>query len=399
MFTRELLGLFPRKRVRAVDGMAVTADVWEEAHEYHRMLARLHTLLQHGDGVIAGLEVIAGEPADSTVYIMPGLAVDNLGQSIVVPEPRTYDLGQSVGTLYLIAAFQESRPQHDGARGQEDAPLYVRQQFTLDAVTELPSTPYIELARVRRRDVMAPITNAADANHPKLHEIDLRYRRTVGVQRPPLLAVGVVTLRGAEGSGHGAGMAEVAKHLTQQGSAQVVVDRGLSLTSALNGYDVLYVVGSAAVQLSQDEMKALYAFWQAGGVILYESCRRNYGQGNPPADTVMVDLLQSFGPRLESLQPPAADADASVQLGLWRKPHLFAQPPVGFETQGAPALRIADGILVSHADYGCLWRGLRRDRVATRSEIRDALEWGDNLLLWAMAERARRRADFTSAAI
>lgn len=399
MFTRELVGLFPRKRIRAVDGMAVTAEVWEEAHEYHRQLARLHALLQHGAGIVAGLDVIAGDPADSTVYVMPGLAVDSIGQTILVPELRTYDLGTSVGTLYLIAAYQESRAQGEGNRVQEDAPLYVRSQYTLEAVIELPATPYVELARVRRRDAAASIVNAVDHEHVRVNEIDLRYRRLIGAVQAPMLSIGVVTLRGAEGTRHGEGVAAVAAGLRRDNVAQAVVDRGLTLTSNLAAYDLLVVVGSAALQFTQDEMRALYAYWQSGGVIFYEGCRRNYSQGNPPADTAMVDLLQSFGVRLEPVQPPGPDDNAAAaHQGLWRMPYLFAQAPAGFETQGAPLLRMGDGVLVSHADYGCLWRGLRRDRVAQRSEIRDALEWGGNLMMWAVAERARRRANFASAA-
>lgn len=395
MFTRELLGLFPRKRIRAVDGMAVTAEVWEEAHEYHRLLSRFHALLQHGAGIVAGLEVIAGEPADSTVYVLPGVAVDPIGQIIVIPEPRTYDLGPTGGTFYLVATYHESRPQGEGSRIQEDAPLYVRSQYTLEAVAELPATPHVELARIRRRETGAPIVNAADPDHPRAGEIDLRFRRSIGAPQTPILAVGVVTLRGAEGTRHGEGMAAVAAALRQTGVAQAWVDRGLTLSSDLARYDALYVVGSAALQFSQDEMKALYAYWQQGGTIIYESCRRNYSQGNPPADTIVNELLSSFGVRLEPLQPPGADAGAA-QLGLWRKPHLFAQAPAGFETQGTPALRIGEGVLVSTYDYGCLWRGLRRDRPAQRGEIRDALEWGGNLLLWAAAESTRRRANFTT---
>src|SRR5690606_6939207 len=102
MLTREALSIFPHKRIRAVDGMAVTAEVWEEAHDYHRQLNRLHTVLHHGAGIVTGLEVIASDPPDNSVYLLPGLAVDSVGQTIVVPEPRAYDLGNAEGRLYLI---------------------------------------------------------------------------------------------------------------------------------------------------------------------------------------------------------------------------------------------------------------------------------------------------------
>ena len=42
MTEAEFLKSLPTKRIKAVDGMAVTADVWEEAHEYHRHQQQLH---------------------------------------------------------------------------------------------------------------------------------------------------------------------------------------------------------------------------------------------------------------------------------------------------------------------------------------------------------------------
>ena len=32
----QFLQALPAKRIKPADGMSVTADVWEEAHDYHR---------------------------------------------------------------------------------------------------------------------------------------------------------------------------------------------------------------------------------------------------------------------------------------------------------------------------------------------------------------------------
>ena len=82
-----LLKEFPNKRIKPVDGMAVTADVWEEEHRYHRQLLRYHNLYNHGSGIVTGLQVIASDPADTSVYILPGVAVDSVGNTIVISEP------------------------------------------------------------------------------------------------------------------------------------------------------------------------------------------------------------------------------------------------------------------------------------------------------------------------
>jgi hypothetical protein len=381
MFTRELLGLFPRKRIRAMDGMAVTAEIWEEAHDYHRTVDRVHTLLHHGAGIVAGLEVIASDPADNSVYVLPGLAVDPIGQSILVPEPRAYDLGGAEGALYLILTYTESRPQTANGRAGEDAPLYVYTQFTLEAVSTPPPTPYVELARVWRRGA-GPIVAAKEANHPRANEIDLRFRKEIGKQTPDPVAVGVVTLRGAEGTNHGEGMSNVAAAMRYDSEAPVWVDRGVPLTNGLARYDLLYVVGRDGFQLNNDEMTTLYHYWQEGGSLFYEGCRRAQESGEPAADAAFVALLDSFGVQL---RPVEAGHE------VLRAPYLFGAPPDGFETRGTPTLRAGEGVLVSTFDYGCLWRGERRGRPAARSEIRNALEFGANLVTWAAARRAAQR--------
>jgi hypothetical protein len=42
---------------------------------------------------------------------------------------------------------------------------------------------------------------------------------------------------------------------------------------------------------------------------------------------------------------------------------------------------------MSTFDYGCMWRGERRGRQAQRGEIRNALEFGANVVHWAIAQR------------
>jgi hypothetical protein len=255
----------------------------------------------------------------------------------------------------------------------------------LEAVSDLPPTPHVELARVWRRDPTAPITVAKDPNHPRANEIDLRFRKVIGQQEKPSASVGVVSLRGTEGARHGEGMSHLAASIRLSGIGQVWVDRGVPLAGDLARYDLLYLVGRDQVQLTNEEMTTLYSYWQAGGVIFYESCRRNQSVGDPPADNVFIGLVNAFGLTLAPIESGH---------GVFSAPYLFAQPPVGFETQGSPQIRVADGILMSTFDYGCLWRGERRGRPAQRAEIRDAHEWGANLIFWA-AQQRKLRADKT----
>jgi hypothetical protein len=69
------------------------------------------------------------------------------------------------------------------------------------------------------------------------------------------------------------------------------------------------------------------------------------------------------------------------------RPYLFAAPPAGFETQGSPKLMMSDGVIFSTHLYGLLWQGERRGRLASREEIRSAIEWGANIMTYAVERR------------
>ena len=52
---------------------------------------------------------------------------------------------------------------------------------------------------------------------------------------------------------------------------------------------------------------------------------------------------------------------------------------------------VREGVVFSTFDYGCLWQGKRRGRAAARHEIRNALEWGENLMLYAWQRRRKAK--------
>ncbi len=380
MFSQELLSLFPTKRIKAADGMAVTAQVWEEAHDQHRQLLRFHTLLNHGAGIVTGLEVIASDPADSSVYILPGIAVDALGQTIVLPEPRAYDLGMAEGMLYLILTYAESRPRYEGNRMSEDAPLYINGEYGLQAVGALPATAHVELARVRRQGVNMPITLAKEPAYPRPNELDLRFRQHVGARQASPVSVALSFAGSSSETPHAAGLSNLAQSLRQAGH-NVWVDRNVPLRYGLESYALVCLVGRDAFDLGPDEMTALYNFRQRGGVIFYESCRRYVRSEAPGGDRSFRELMGSLGIKLEPLP---------VAHRLLAEPYLFGEPPDGFETLGQPQLEVADGVIFSTYDYGCLWQGARRDRIASRNEIRNALEFGANIVQYAISRALER---------
>lgn len=247
-----------------------------------------------------------------------------------------------------------------------------------------PDTPGVELARVRRRDHQAPLVDAKDAEHPGLNEIDLRFRPEVGAAPQEALSLAVCYTGGLKEARQAHGASYLARALRGNRSGRPVwVDDRVPLASGLEPYTLVYLVGRDAFKLGRDEMNALYTHLQTGGTLLIESCRHGLDSGDPPADASFLDLLSSMGIQLK--EPKPGDDLLTV-------PYLFAAPPPGFETEGTPRVLVGDGVIFSTFDYGCLWQGQRRGRLASREEIRTAMEWGANLVAYAIERHNRMRS-------
>lgn len=379
MIKKTLLQAAPIRRLRAADGMTVTAEVWEDAHNHHRQQQQLHARWGHGVGIVAGLEVKANDPADSAVYIFPGLAADAQGQTIVISEPLSFDLGERTeGLVYVLLTYGEGRPRPKDGRAEEGGALYIQSEYGIEAATTLPAEPYIELARVRR-ERGAALKDPRNPTQPGVNEIDGRFRLEIGVRDNPVVTIGVCVLDGKADSPHIGGAARLAQALRGPvgNSARVWVDAPVALTTPWAPYTLIYLVAHGPFTLSPDQMTVIYNYRQQGGTVLFEACRQNTAQASA-AQKAFADMLESFG---LALKPAEAD--------VLPEPHFFPAWPAGFETEAAPAPLTAPGVLVCSADYGCLWNGAKRGRPATREDMRAAYEWGHNVVAYAHARRVQ----------
>ena len=380
MDKNELLQVFPTRRIQPVDGLAVTAAVWEEAHDYHRLRQRFHNLLGHGPGILTGLEVIASDPPDTSVYILPGVAIDTGGEVITLGEPVAYDLGAAQGPLYLLLTYGEGPPRAGTGPGPASETLYVHAEFGIETRPSLTDAVGVELARIRRQAREAPIADAQDPEQPAPNEIDLRFRREIGAAPQEVASMAVCYVGGAANERHGRGASTLGRAMRHAAKTPLWVDDDVSLGQELGSYTLVYLVGQAAFALSPDEMNALYAYLQEGGTVFFESCRQS--PGAEEADGAFLDLLGSLGIQLEAVEPGHP---------LLSEPHLFAAPPPGFATAGEPKLLAVAGVILSSHDYGCLWQGEHHGGAPSREEIRAAHEWGHNLVAYAL--RRRREAE------
>jgi hypothetical protein len=383
ILTDDILRELPYRRISPEDGMSVTAEVWAEAHNYHRLHEQYHRVMAHETGILSGLQVIASDPADDSIYVLPGVAVDSHGRLIIVRESINYDLGRSQGLIYLILTYGESPPRPDESRVREDgAPLYVETQFSLEAVESLPATaPYVEIARIRRRGSRDPILNAPAPHTPNFNEIDLRFQKSIAPTPTPILGMAVAYVDGNVDERQAHGTHYLARSLSHTEDYRLWVDYDIPLEGPLKQYTLLYLVGQGNFQLDSSSMNRLYEYLQEGGTILFES-NRQVANRPAPAEADFRELVGTLGISLKPLENPH---------DLLVDPYVFSTPPPGFEVgtpNEEPVLEVGGGVIFSTYNYGRLWQGQQRSRAANRTDIRNAMEWGANIIAYARNRRA-----------
>jgi len=371
----EILQQYPKKRLSPEDGMAVTASVWEEAHDEHRLTQRLHTLLERGPGIVTGLEVVASDPPDTSVYVLPGIAISPDGDTIVIQDPVTYDLRAAQGAVKLLLTYTESKPKPE-KNAEGELLRYVHAQFGLEAVAlETNASAGVELARVYLTEHGVVLQNATRQKSPADNEIDVRFRHEIGASASTPLTIAICSLDDTVPTCHEPGIQATIRFLHQSAHQPVWVDVNVPLSGRLQQYPLVVLAAPGEFTLPVEKMNALYAYMQNGGTLLLESCNQN---GNSEAAlTAFQSLLESLGVAFTPLPEDHT---------LLQEPHLFATPPIG-ATGREPQIWIGEGVILSAADYGCLWAGHSHDGQPSREQIRTAHEWGVNLLTYANSKR------------
>ena len=374
MDKNEQLQALPTRRIKPIDGMAVTADVWEEAHTYHLRNQRAHAMLYHGSGIVTGLEVIASDPPDTAVYILPGVAVDPQGRTIVLSQPVAYDIGQEMeGTLYLQLSHSESRPRADDGAGQADGPLYIRAEFSIAARTTQSGAPGVELARIQRQGREALFRDAPNPVQPSPNEIDLRFRCEIGAPRE--ISVAVCYVGKVKEKKHGRGALCLAQMLNRLDRYYVTVEDDARLAPGIEAHTLIYLVGEGTFELSSGQINGLTNYVnKAKGTLLLESI-------DTTSQKAFQSLLDAMNQKPEPLQSGHC---------LLTTPYLFSTPPAGFKPDSAAEVLVAPGIIVSSANYGPVWQGEIVQGAPSREHLRSAAEWGSNVLTYAW-DRYRRK--------
>ncbi len=398
----DVIGKLKFKKVNPFPGLTIDADTWRDEHSYHRNHQRLHTLAFHKTGIVEGLEVTANSPADLSVNIHPGLAVDPEGNIIIVLQTQRYRLQtRKPGTVYLITQFREVPDgSHQPPKGGQ--PTRLLDAYKIAERDKLPTEPYIELARIDFDPAVEAIGDARAPSRPAKNEINLSFRQAAisGVaaaapEKPAATApetivypretatLGHVALGGATANLHSAGLKNLLGEINLQYSFMINLEENVALDKNLSRYTILYLTGNSRFELGPEQQAALTAFLQSGGAIFGEGCSDGRGDAEGRG-------TKEFGLAFNQLAGQLKRKLEAVQRGhpLLSSIHVFSGVPQGAE----PGMLLEGGhIIYSGSDYGCAWQGGHQDAPLSREIIRGAFEMGANIFAYAQDVKAGHR--------
>ncbi len=397
---------FQLKRVNPFQGLVIDADIWQDAHKYHRDQQRLHTLVFHKVGIVEGLEVIANNPPDLSVNIHPGIAIDPEGNVIIVSKTQRYRIQSGdKGIIHLIIQFREvpSGPNQPPEGGQ---PTRILEAYRIQEREKLPDEPYLELTCIDFDPAQEAIKDAKAPSNAGKNEINLSFRQVVTsvepekavstpqktnsvtkeapISPPPVetITIGHAVLSGDSKDLHCQGLKNLAGEINRQGNFQINLVENIPLDNDIKQYTMIYLTGDSQFELTTEQQAALGGFLQSGGVVFGEGC--SLGQEDAQKGG------REFGLAFNQLASQLKRKLEIVQRGhpLLSAIHIFSVVPDGAESG---MLLEGGGMVYSGSDYGCAWQGGHQEHPLPRDIIRNSIEMGNNIIAHARMNKAAKR--------
>ena len=144
----------PLKRVHYFAGQLIGTEDLQSEQDYHLAKQRRHNLLTLGSGVVSGLNVSVTESAgDSGIQVSPGLAIDALGNEIVIDDPQTIEFPTGFDPVWLVISYTEKLTDPVSSAGVLQ-PTRIEEGFKLEYIAEhdTPDDGQIKLERLRMRN-------------------------------------------------------------------------------------------------------------------------------------------------------------------------------------------------------------------------------------------------------
>ncbi|MBH8560898.1 DUF4159 domain-containing protein [Nostoc sp. CENA67] len=378
----------PLERLQIEDGLLINAERWKRSHDYHRQRQNIHYQSLNQPGIVHGLGVslIPTPPDIPSQYndgrwlqIQPGIAIDLIGNPIVVSQPIDFHLAADITEekprlIYIVISYVDPE-KLQRKQVQEFEP----ESFRIYEKTIPPDDLELELCRILLQPGLVSLENPQDVFFPGLNSLDFRYRKIARSRPINIVRVAHLETSQLEDPNSFANLSHLIKstaNLTHTLQGNERIDRLAfplqDVTTALN-YDLLFITGQQPLLFSIQELTDLKSYLDAGGVLLVES----------PTDAInrlesIMDITEKLGTPLEDLRRLDRNYPMRTQ------PFLFAALPI--LNQKPIQILIAGGIVLVIGDLSASW-GLDDQLSLPRETIRTAQELGINILHFAWARR------------
>lgn len=374
----------PFERLRATDGLLINAQRWRSTQEYHRQRQNFYFQSLHQPGIVTGLGVklisksskVPSQYRDGkSVQLQPGIAIDLLGNPIVVPQPQNVQIAveppqKEPLTVYLVVSYRD--PEDLAIKeGQE----MVREQFRIDVKIKPPNDLEVEVCRLLLQPAKpVNLTTPADILFPGYQNLDFRHRRAATLRAQELVQIAQVK---HDDEQHDRNFPNLDYLLNAANSLypqlQGIEPVGLVSWNSpeLQQYDLLYLTGNK-ISFNYQELEALKNYLATGGVLLIDL--------DPNAEATIKYIAglaeQKLNLSLKSLPK---------RHYIRRQPFLFARLPLG-GLQQPIQIKVGGGVILVTGDLAAVW-GLDDNLSLSRETIRAGQELGINILHFAWARR------------
>lgn len=434
----------PLERQQVPDGLLMNADRWRRAHEYHHKRQNIHYQSLNQPGIVCGLDVrlipapteISAQYRDGRwLQVQPGIAIDLMGNPIVVPEPIDYriaseNLAEEPVTVYLVVSYVD--PERLRRKEQQEI---VRETFRLDERISPPGELEVELCRILLSPNATQLENSTDVFFPEFNNLDLRYRNQARSRPRTVVRVAQINPSPAVAPQGASNLSYLlqsvpALYPALEGADEVEQvdlqpgEKGNKLK--LLDYELLYLNYHQAQFLKERQWRMLEQYLEAGGVLLVEASTEgthikeltvvqqelkkaiaNLELTANTEDTEFIGIRQELESELasvkteldekinslsQSLKDFAQNLDTSLQPlqqvnrnhPLRTQPFLFAALPTINEQP--IQISVGGGIVFVIGNLSSAW-GLDEELSLPRETIRTAQEMGINILHFAWRRR------------
>lgn len=416
------------ERLHISDGLTITAERWQQAHNYHRQRQNFHYQALYEPGIVYGLGVapMPHQPDGRLLQIQPGVAIDVQGNPIILRTPEEFRITSDSTEGYPLWVYLAVNYVDPDDLRRSTTVRTVQETYRI--VEKLHLDPKdVEICRIQLLPGASLIQPPIDVFAPLPNQLDFRGRQSPKPYPQFSVTVGQITNDHPTDVDSFSGLTDLLRSLEglyptlrSNPVVQTFSAKTLSRESTLD-CQVLHLSYNSLLTLANPGLQRLQTYLATGSVLLVVA---------DFAEIHLLDLLnigqelqtglaeaERDGELANTTEPLKAEIDANHQaiaqrltdlerslaaiapkLGLAftdsgdlgfdhplrSHPFLFSQFP---SRQGHPiVVKNWGGLVLMVGDLSQCW-GRSANPPLPREILRSAQEWGINLLHFAIQRR------------